>query len=191
MTQFVTEPAPDFGPEFTATPLDPAMPAPEPAQTTRAKNKAAGEESKGIFGSLGKNSPARSNVRRLTDDDARKLAARYDWVAGMVKYVHPRLARSIDDNTEVCVQSWMNLAENNVKVRAKILAFIEGGEIMGVVIAHSPLLIAALPEKYVAMFMQGIMSGFGKFANEPEEPEEDPAFYPGEGTVTPPFQRVG
>lgn len=188
----VAEPVAEFGPDFTATPHDTAAPAPEPQQTTRVKNKAAGEQKAGIFSNLGKNSPARSSVRKLTEDDALKLADRYDWLAGTVKYFHPRLGKAIEANAEKCVISWMNLAEHNVKVRAKLLAFIEGGEIMGVVMAHVPILIAALPEKYVAMFMQGVMSAFGQFVQSPDDdsadvpsPEFDPAMQ------QPPFQRAG
>lgn len=176
----------EYGPDFLATPETPLdESAAEQPQTTRAKNKAK-DEPKGLFANLGKNSPARSNVRKLTADDHAKLAGRYLWLAGVVKYVHPRLAQAIDGNAESCAQSWCDLAENNFKVRAKLLAFLEGGEIMGVIMAHTPLLIAALPEKYVAMFMHNIMSAFGQFAHAPqEEPEEwDPQ-------AEPPFQRAG
>lgn len=177
----------EYGPDFLATPevplSEPADPSP---QTTRAKNKAK-DEPKGIFANLGKNSPARSSVRKLTDDDRDKLIDRYDWLAGMVKFFHPRLAQAIDQNAEKCAQSWCDLAANNVKVRANILAFLEGGEIMGVVITHTPLLIAALPEKYVAMFMQNIMSAFGQFAHAPQPESEDWE----ETSTQPPFQRVG
>lgn len=175
MTTFgpIQEAPEQFGPDFTSTPDHPPADVPTPEKkSTRASRK----NDEGIFG-LGKNSPARSSVRQLNEDDRIKLVRIYERVAGFIRLVHPRLGNTMESQAEECADSWAALAAVNVKVRSKILAIVEGGELFDVLVAHSPLLIAVLPEEYVLRFMNQVTTAFGEFLHKPQ-PEEEETFEP-------------
>jgi hypothetical protein len=150
----VRESSVDFGPDVSSTPTEPPKEAPK--RTSRAKAKA-----ESLLGDLGKNSPARSSVRKLNDDDRVRLLSMYDTIGALAQPIRPALALAIQTSKEQCVDAWMNLAEKNVKVRAKILAFLEGGEWTAVLIAHLPLFMAVIPERLLVKWMTGIGSMFG------------------------------
>lgn len=151
----VTDSGPvDFGPDVSNTPTEPPKEAPK--RRSRARDKA-----ESLLGDLGKNSPARSSVRKLSDDDRARLVSMYETVASLAQPIRPTLALAIHTSKEQCVDSWMNLADKNVKVRAKILAFLEGGEWTAVLIAHLPLFMAVIPERLLVKWMTGIGSMFG------------------------------
>lgn len=170
---FTVESAPDFGPDFsnTAPEMPAETPEPEPVKvrkTTRASGKAAQDDG-GLFGKLGKNSPARSSVRQLTEADQAALAKYYVRAGGMIRYAHPRLGNVMVECADECAESWIKLAAKNVKVRAKILAILEGGELLGVIMAHSPLLIAVLPEQFVASVMFRASDALSKLFNSSDD----------------------
>lgn len=172
----VRESSVDFGPDVSSTPPEPPKAAP---RRTRAKDKA-----ENLLGELGKNSPARSSVRKLTDDDRRRMIAMYETIGTMAQPFRPALATAIEMSKERCVDSWCNLADKNVKVRAKILAFLEGGEWTAVGMAHLPLFMAVIPERLLIKWMTGIGSMFGNLMgvsqqdSGPGESTED--YYPNE-----------
>ena len=151
-TYEVRESTVDFGPDTSNTPPEP----PKPRRTSRTKEKA-----ESLLGDLGKNSPARGNVRALNDDDRARMVAMYSTIAALAQPIRPTLALAIESSKEQCVDAWLKLAAKNVKVRAKILAFIEGGEWMGLFMAHLPLFMAVIPEKLLVKWMTGIGSMFG------------------------------
>jgi len=166
----------DFGPDFSSTPSEPPKAAPK--RNSRVKDKA-----ESLLGELGKNSPARSSVRKLTDDDRQRMLAMYDTIATMAQPFRPALATAITMSKERCVDSWCNLADKNVKVRAKILAFMEGGEWTAVFLAHLPLFMAVIPERLLIKWMTGIGSMFGNMMGMSQEdgrPESTEDYYPNE-----------
>lgn len=163
----VRESVADFGPDVAATPAEPPKP-PTAKRTSRAKEKA-----EDLFGSLGKNSPARSSVRRLTDDDRVRMVSLYETVGSLAQPFRPNLAAAIELSKHRCVDSWMNLAEKNVKVRGKILAFLEGGEWTAVLMAHLPLFMAVVPERLLVKWMTGIGSMFGNMMGMAEADTDD------------------
>lgn len=151
----VRDSAEGFGPDVSSTPDSPPKPA-APKRSSAAKEKA-----QGMFAELGKNSPARSAVRKLTDDDRRRMIGVYDTIGNLARPIRPALSTAIEMSKERCVDSWCDLADKNVKVRAKILAFLEGGEWTAVLMAHLPLFMAVIPEQLLVKWMTGIGSMFG------------------------------
>lgn len=171
----VRESSVDFGPDVSSTPTEPPKEAPK-RRTSRARDKA-----ESLLGDLGKNSPARSSVRKLSDDDRARLVSMYETVATLAQPIRPALALAIHGSKEQCVDAWMNLAEKNVKVRAKILAFLEGGEWTAVLIAHLPLFMAVIPERLLVKWMTGIGSMFGNLMGMSANDESTEDDYPPAG----------
>lgn len=161
----VRESAVDFGPDTASTPPEPPKAAPR--RSSRVKEKA-----ESLLGELGKNSPARSSVRKLSEEDRSRMVGMYETIANMARPIRPALATAIDMSKERCVDSWCNLAEKNVKVRAKILAFLEGGEWTAVFLAHLPLFMAVIPERLLVKWMTGIGSMFGNMMGVSQEDSE-------------------
>lgn len=172
---FLVEDAPSFGPDFTNTPDSPDE-SPEPVstkKTTRAAGKPL-KDSGGILGNLGKNSPARPSTRALTEADRDKLSRLYVKVGKGIRYVHPRLGNAMVENADDAADSWIALAAVNVKVRAKILGILEGGEIMGVAIAHAPIFLALLPENFIANILFRANGAFETlFRHHEQESDEE------------------
>lgn len=134
----------DFGPDYSDTPSEPP----------RAPGKSkARETAERVLNDLGKNSPTRSGVRKLTNDDRDAIAGLYRQLSGPIGIVRPQLAVAMREGADECATAWCNLAEKNVKVRQKILAVLEGGEWGKLIFAHMPLIIAVLPEDLVRNWM--------------------------------------
>lgn len=158
----------DFGPDPSNTPEKDAPPKPT---TARAAKKVG-------TGGLGMNKKTRSPVRKLTRDapsneelsDLEKLTARYRGLAKMAQMFHPKFAQACDAQAEDCAQAWFELAENNDKVRRWILAVLEGGAWGGVIAAHTPLIMAVIPEATLNRFF---LKGMGMFARNAEQSQED------------------
>lgn len=164
------EPAVDpafYGPDDSVTPPEP--PVEEPDTTRRAKGTKSKDS--GFLG-LGNNDPARSGIRQLTDADCDQLAGMYRWFGRMSKPFRPALGIALIENADACAESWCSLARKNVKVRRALLSMMEGNEWVKLTMAHSPILIAALPEKFVAQMLLRVGNTFGDFFGGPDDSDD-------------------
>lgn len=154
----------DFGPDFTRTKDDPEI------KTAIPKVNAKHPPKPGILDSLGTNKKARSGIRALTEEDGRKLANWYRRIGKVVRTFRPALGVALVEQADDCADCWLELAENNDKVRRGILAFVEGGAWGNVIAAHAPIFMAALPE---ALLEKLFLTGIGSFFMSEEDGETD------------------
>lgn len=145
----------DFGPELPTS----DTPTPEPPKVNQ---KTPPKSTSKVFGNLGQNVKARGAARKLTDSDHERIVSLYKQLAGIAKLFHPRLATALDMSAVDCTDAWFRLAEKNDSVRARICAFVEGGDWGKVVLAHVPILMAVIPEQALANLMMRGMNLFGK-----------------------------
>lgn len=164
------EPPPEYGPEFSNTPAK-EKPPPKVNQKTPPKPASA-------FHKLGQNKKLRSPVRKLSRvaanenelSDLERLEGWYHSVASFAEPFHPKFATAMHEQANECAVSWFGLAENNDTVRRWVLAFIEGGDWGKVIGAHTPIVMAVIPERVLNQFF---LKGMGLFAkNVVVEPEE-------------------
>lgn len=150
---------PAGGAEFLADAVGPdwANTIHTPEDTEHRAADPSKSKSRKPFGGLGANKARASGVRKLTNADIEKLAEVYRTAAFAVTLFHPRLGSAVSLQAEACAESWRGVAEENDRVRRAILALIEGGQWGSVVVAHLPLIIAALPESVVGRLFSGDM----------------------------------
>src|SRR5574341_2677090 len=135
------------------------------APTAKARFETCRESTK-----LGANKATRSAVRKLTDDDKKKIEGVYAAIA--LVFVAPTplfnqdAAEAFAGSAEQCAQAWFTLAENNDSVRRVLLMFIEGGAWGALAAAHVPILMAFMPEQTKRM-----MAGMFMRAEVPDSPE--------------------
>lgn len=155
-----------------STPLDlqarPGNFGPDPSKTDEKPNfdrepSAAAKKAKDVLGSLGENTKPRSGVRQLGAGDRAWIQGKYLTIARFTKSIHPNFAEAVELQSEMCADAWMNLAAKNDKVRRQILAAIEGGAWGELFLAHSPIFMALLPEKYLMKLLDQSMELFGSF----------------------------
>jgi hypothetical protein len=105
------------------------------------------------LGKLGANKKARSGVRALTQKDGERLAGMY-VAAGMgIMPFNPKVAAAFAESADQCAEAWVNLAQQNDAVRRAILWIIEGSAAGALILAHLPIIVAAIPpERMPPMF---------------------------------------
>lgn len=108
-----------------------------------------------VFGKLGVNRKStRSGVRKLVKADIETLARTYTIVGMGLSPVLPKVGNAFVIQAEACAQSWADVADQNDNVRRAILWLIEGGAWSAVLMAHLPILIAAVPEDRLPSLLQ-------------------------------------
>lgn len=161
----------DFGPDFTATPDAPPADSATSARTTRRRaTKKQKPEDDSLLGKLGTNSPARSPIRQLTAEDRDIIASHYRKIARIAVYFRPQLGHALEMQSDECADGWMRWAAKNVKVRKQLLAVVEGSAVTEVMMAHLPILMAVVPEKFVEQFL---LKGFGNLFQAAAMPNDD------------------
>lgn len=129
-----TDPMPDHSANGKDKPVSPPVPPTPGKKTAQPK--------------LGNNRPART-ARKLTDADKEKIAGYYGSIAMGVGLFRPKVAKTIVQNAESCAQAWFDLAQENDSVRRTLLAMMEGSAWAGILTAHLPIVVMALPENIV------------------------------------------
>lgn len=147
----------NFGPDASRTDEKPSFEESAPS--------AAAQKAKAVLGSLGDNTKTRSSIRQLTMDDHAWIQNKYLTIARMAKPFHPNFADAMEVQSELCANSWVNVARKNDKVRRQILAAIEGGAWGELLVSHGPILMALLPERFLNRILEQSMDLFGAFLN--------------------------
>lgn len=164
-----------------STPLDltarPANFGPDSSQTEEAPKfetsvpSPAAQKAKAALGSLGENTKPRSGVRQLNQNDHAWIQGKYLTISRAAKPFHPNFAAAMAEQSEICADAWMNVAAKNDKVRRQILAAIEGGAWGELILSHSPIFMALLPEKWLNRLLDQSMELFGSFLNRADDEE--------------------
>jgi hypothetical protein len=97
---------------------------------------------------LGNNRPS-ARARKLTDEDRDKIAMYYQHLAIPLSLFAPDVGKVLSRGADDCADAWMKLAEENDSVRRAILALMEGSAWAGILTAHLPIVVAALPQRIV------------------------------------------
>jgi len=146
----------EFGPDTngsTEIPLsDPSKPIP------RVNRKNEPRETKSVFGKLGSNKKLRSPVRKLDEKDRDKIKSWYEYGAIPVMAFNPTAAQKMMTSAETCADAWVQLADENDKVRRTLLAFMEGGVWGALFFAHLPILVALVPPEALPERMRPFMT---------------------------------
>lgn len=151
----------DFGPDHTKTDPKPNFEEPK------------ARKANGL--SLGDNAKPRSGVRQLRDSDREWIADKYKTIGRFAKPFHANFAEAMELQSDICADAWMNVAAKNDKVRRQILAAIEGGAWGELMIAHSPIVMALLPERFLNRMLDRSMELFGAFLNRTSDEGEQQA----------------
>lgn len=175
----MTEPAPGSVP-FEAQPSN-ANFGPDPSLSKdvppapKVNQKNPPRSGKSVFSSLGQNKKVRSGVRKLDEKDRDKIASLYTFGAMGLMPFKPQAAQAMALSADKCADAWMELAQENDSVRRVILALVEGGVWGKVFAAHTPILIALLPENLVPPMLRGVdLNGMaGLFPDSPEGTEQN------------------
>ena len=133
-----TDPVPDHRATANDKPVGPPIVPPIPAK------KAAGKP-----GGLGTNRPPKT-ARKLTEEDREKLENYYISIAIPVSMFSKDVGNVIAANAKDCADAWFKLADENASVRRAILAMMEGSAWAGILVAHLPILLVALPQSITA-----------------------------------------
>lgn len=160
----------DFGPDFSQTPDKDKTPP-------KINQKNPPRSAKDTFKPLGQNKKLRSPVRRLTREapngetksDFEMLVAWYHRLSTLSAMFHPKLSMALEAQAEDCADAWFDLAEKNDAVRRYILAMVEGGAWTKVIAAHTPILLAVIPEETLNRFFLKVMGTIGRNAQVSEE----------------------
>jgi hypothetical protein len=102
-----------------------------------------------VFKSLGQNKKPRSGVRALTVKDKEKIASLYTFGAMGLMPFKQNAAMAMARSADACAEAWYEMAQENDGVRRALLMLIEGGAWGKVFAAHTPILIALLPERFM------------------------------------------
>lgn len=154
----------NFGPDASRTDEKPTFNEKVPSP--------AAQKAKEALGSLGDNTKPRSGVRKLGESDREWIVRKYTTFAKMAHPFHPNFANALADQADECADAWMGVAEKNDKVRRQILAAIEGGAWGELIVAHGPIVIALLPERFLNKMLDRSMELFGSFLNRTAEVNE-------------------
>lgn len=150
----VPQPTPSeaFGPDHTSAPV---------TEPPKVNQKNPPRSTTSVFGKLGTNKKPRSGVRALTNDDKEKIATLYTFGAMGLMPFKPKAAQAMAGSADKCAEAWFDMARENDRVRRVLLMLIEGGAWGKVFAAHTPILIALLPEGMMPAQFQGFdMSPF-------------------------------
>lgn len=140
-----------FGPDHTKSTEDS-----EPKPIPKINQKNPPRSTKSVFSNLGQNKKARSGVRKLDEKDREKIASLYVFAAMPLQAFKPKVAAAMAAGADKCADAWMELAQENDTVRRSILMLIEGGVWGKVFIAHTPILLAALPDNLMPPMFRGV-----------------------------------
>jgi hypothetical protein len=128
--------------------VDPGEATPD-TDKARAAPKGGGKLGK-VFGD---NKKARGGPRKLVIADKERLTGIYVLIGMGVMPVNQKLGMAFGQQAETCAEAWFNWAEQNDAVRRTILWLIEGGAAGAVLMAHLPLIAAAIPEDRMPPFL--------------------------------------
>lgn len=109
-----------------------------------------------VFTTLGQNKKPRSGIRKLTAEDRDKIASLYTFGAMGLMPFKANAAQAMALSADKCADAWMELAEQNDGVRRVLLMLVEGGVWGKVFAAHTPILLALLPEKAMPQMFKGV-----------------------------------
>lgn len=159
------QPSGAFGPDHTVK-VDTADPVADAIKNRVPKINQANppRSTKSVFSSLGQNKKPRSGVRALTEKDKDKIASLYTFGAMGLMPFRPKAAQAMAQCAEKCADAWYELAKENDGVRRALLWLMEGGAWGGVVFAHTPILLALLPEGMMPPMFQSL--DFSQFETE-------------------------
>lgn len=116
---------------------------PDHLASKSAESKKDEREDKKPFGG---NRTKTGAVAKLTAADQRKITNFYSYLALAVAPFNSKAAVALADNGEKCSEAWVELANQNIRVRKAILGMLEGGAWGMVIGAHVPIILASLPE---------------------------------------------
>lgn len=154
MPELPLQPSGAFGPDHSKSTPDDVPFADKLPPKVNQKNPP--RSTKSAFASLGQNKKARSGVRKLDEKDREKIASLYVFAAMPLQAFKPKVAAAMAQSADKCADAWMELAQENDTVRRTILMLIEGGVWGKVFIAHTPILIAALPDNIMPPMFRGV-----------------------------------
>lgn len=149
-----------FGPDHTAAPSTEDLVREKLAESgklpPKVNQKNPPRSGQSVFKNLGQNKKPRSGVRKLDEKDREKIASLYVFAAMPLQAFKPKVAAAMAASADKCADAWMELAQENDTVRRTILMLIEGGVWGKVFIAHTPILLAALPSNFMPPMFQGV-----------------------------------
>lgn len=88
----------------------------------------------------------RTKPRRLTKSDQEKLAGLYGALGFGLMPFKPDVAQAVMESADTCAEAWIEVAEKNDNVRRILVGMIEGGSWGKLLLAHLPIIVAAMPE---------------------------------------------
>jgi hypothetical protein len=154
------QPSHSFGPDHTAAPSTEDLVREKLAENgklpPKQNQKTPPRGAQSVFKNLGQNKKPRSGVRKLDEKDREKIASLYVFAAMPLQAFKPKVAAAMAASADKCADAWMELAQENDTVRRTILMLIEGGVWGKVFIAHTPILLAALPSNFMPPMFQGV-----------------------------------
>lgn len=151
----IPQPSQAFGPDHTLSTEEIAQEAINRRIPKVNQNKPP-KPASSAFGKLGQNKKPRSGVRALTVQDKDKIASLYTFGAMGLMPFKPKAAQAMAMSAEKCAEAWYEMARENDGVRRVLLMLIEGGAWGKVFAAHTPIILALLPEN----MMPPMFSGF-------------------------------
>lgn len=139
-------PPADFGPDHTdATDVPPFENIPTKT-APKPRNGREPRAGKSVFGNLGQNKKLRSPVRKLTEKDRDAIASGYMYGAMGVMLFNEPAAKLMATSATKYADCWLDVADENDKVRRFILGLMEGGVWGKLFLAHMPLLALMVPK---------------------------------------------
>lgn len=158
MPDLPLQPSTAFGPDHTQSTEDIVRErlAAEGKLPPKVNQKNPPRAGKSVFNTLGQNKKPRSGVRKLDEKDRDKIASLYVFAAMPLQAFKPKVAAAMASGADKCADAWMELASENDTVRRTILMLIEGGVWGKVFIAHTPILLAALPDNMMPPMFRGV-----------------------------------
>jgi hypothetical protein len=165
----VPQPSSAFGPDHTKSTEEIAQEFLD-RKPPKVNQKNPPKSGASVFKTLGQNKKPRSGVRALTVKDKEKIATLYTFGAMGLMPFKQKAAQAMAQSADACAEAWYEMAQENDGVRRVLLMLIEGGAWGKVFAAHTPILIALLPDRLMPpMFANFDMSAF--LQNEEESGE--------------------
>jgi hypothetical protein len=148
------EPSNAFGPDYTKTSEEIAQDF-IGKRPPKVNQKNPPRPANSVFGKLGQNKKPRSGIRALVEADKEKIASLYTFGAMGLMPFKPKAAQAMAISAEKCAEAWYELARENDGVRRALLMLIEGGVWGKVFAAHTPIILALLPERMMPPMFAG------------------------------------
>lgn len=155
-------PSAAFGPDHTSAPV---------VDPPKVNQKNPPRSTSSVFGKLGNNKKPRSGVRALTLEDKEKIATLYTFGAMGLMPFKQKAAQAMAASAEKCADAWYEMARENDRVRRVILMLIEGGAWGKVLVAHTPIFLALLPDGMMPAQFHGFNEMFSETYSDADESE--------------------